>query len=119
MGEGAETADNAAKTVWKRVSDIFPNKTLFGKGISPDDIKQGGLGNCWFMSAASAIAEKPGRLDQAFATRENTLNKNGIYAFNFWTLGIPHTVIIDDYLPLVPDGQGNFKTQFAKLSTDD
>ena len=26
-------------------------------------------------------------------------SRNGIYALNFYTLGVPHTVIIDDYMP--------------------
>lgn len=119
MGEGEETAKQAEKTTWRRVSDVYPKKKLFGKGISSDDIAQGGLGNCWFMSAAAAVAEIPGRLDKVFATEENALNKNGIYAFNFYTLGVPHAVIIDDYLPLKDNGNGTYGTLFAKLSTDD
>ena len=51
---------------WARAQDIFPGKSLFGDGISPDDIDQGGLGNCWFLAAISAIAEKPGRMEKVF-----------------------------------------------------
>jgi len=39
---------------------------MFGDGISADDIIQGDLGNCWFLAAASALAEWPGRLEKIF-----------------------------------------------------
>ena len=51
---------------WARAQDILPGRTLFGNGISPDDINQGSLGNCWFLAAISAIAEKPGRMEKVF-----------------------------------------------------
>jgi len=65
---------------------------------------QGALGDCWFMSAASAIAELPGRMEEVFLNQidDNSLNKAGVYAMNLYTLGVPHTVVVDDYLPLMP-----------------
>ena len=39
----------------------------------------------------------------------------GIYAVNFYTLGVPHTVIVDDYLPLK---KSNDKTIYAKVAAD-
>ena len=50
------------------------------------------------MSAAAALAEEKGRLESIFLNTE--VNANGVYAVNFYTLGVPHTVIVDDYLPL-------------------
>ena len=64
------------------------------------DIRQGVIGNCWFMAAASALAEKPGRLEKIFLNTSDRLNPYGIYGINFYSLGVPHTVIIDDFLPL-------------------
>ena len=85
--------------------DAFADKSLFGStGIRPADIRQGSIGNCWFMSAASAIAEYPGRMEKVFLNSANEISKVGIYAVNFYTLGVPHTVIVDDYLPLTKDG---------------
>ena len=81
--------------------DAFEGKSLFGStGIRPADIRQGSIGNCWFMAAASAIAEYPGRMEKIFLNNVNEVSKLGIYAVNFYTLGVPHTVIVDDYLPL-------------------
>ena len=96
-------------TVWKRASVAFPKKTLFGEhGITPHDIKQGEIGNCWFVSAASALAEEKGRLESVFLNSE--VSANGIYGVQFYTLGVPHTVIVDDFLPLFEEGDGKFAT---------
>ena len=46
------------------------------------------------------------------------VNSNGIYAVNFYTLGVPHTVIVDDYLPLYKEDNGSFTAQAAYLGTD-
>ena len=99
LGEKLETdMDNA---IWERAYKAFPGKTLFGDGISTDDIIQGSLGNCWFLSAASAVAEFPGRMEKIFLNKNDKgLNPQGVYGVNFYSLGVPHTVIIDDYLPL-------------------
>lgn len=52
------------------------------------------------MAAASALAEKPHRLEKVFLNEESALNPNGIYAINIYALGVPTTIIVDDYLPL-------------------
>ena len=83
---------------WDRAQTLFPQKTLFGDGISFDDIKQGGLGNCWALSAASAIAEKPERLINQFINTDNAQNKAGIYGLNMYALGVPTSIVIDDNL---------------------
>lgn len=40
------------------------------EGIEPDDIKQGELGDCYFLATLSAIAEFPWRIKQLFVTRK-------------------------------------------------
>lgn len=90
---------------WKRATDLsMTNKSLFGDGISVDDINQGYIGNCWFMAAASAVAETPGRLESVFLNTETDLNSQGIYAVNFYALGVPHSIVIDDQLPVSGGG---------------
>ena len=63
-------------------------------------MRQGAVGDCWFLVVASALAEKPKRLEKLFLNVNGQTNKNGIYAVNLYTLGVPHTVIVDDWLPL-------------------
>ena len=104
---------------WKRVKDAFAGHTMFGtNGITPQDMRQGSIGNCWFISAASALAEVPGRVEKIFLNANNEISANGIYAVQLYTLGIPHTVIVDDWLPLRQENNGEFATLFAKVSED-
>ena len=54
--------------------------SLFGStGIHPSDSNQGGIGNCWIMHGAAAVAERPGRLEKVFLNKQ--LSNNGIYGF--------------------------------------
>ena len=57
-------------------------------------------------------------MEKAFLNKENYLNEAGIYAFNFYSLGVPHTVVIDDYLPIRKLPNGHYKTLFAEIGDD-
>ena len=102
MGEGTDSIADL-KLKWKRATEIPGDHSLFGKGISPDDIIQGNVGNCWLLAAASAVAEVPGRMEKTFLDTTNKLNDAGIYAVNLYTLGVPHTVVVDDWVPRTKD----------------
>jgi hypothetical protein len=118
-GEIGKDMDKVDEWVtWMRVSDSnFPTSTFWGPGktaadISPTDINQGYIGNCWIMAAVSALAEKHHRIDEYMIS--DAIDKvNGIYAMNFYSLGVPFTQIIDDFLPM----NGN-NTVFAGLGKD-
>ena len=63
------------RIVWKRASDEYADYPFWGEdGISPKDVIQGAIGNCWFLAIASALAEKPQRLEKIFINRGNDLN---------------------------------------------
>ena len=64
------------------------------------------------MHGASVVAQKPGRLEKVF--HNNELSPNGIYAVDFYVLGIKTTVIVDDVIPLNDRGQ----PVFAKVSEE-
>ena len=103
-------------TKWTRAKDAYAGNSLFGStGIRPADIRQGSIGNCWFLSAISALSEVPGRIERVFVNDEKS--DRGIYAVNFYTLGVPHTVIIDDYIP-VQTWYGNTYTIFSRMGPD-
>ena len=46
---------------------------IFREGISPNDIKQGMLGDCYFVAALASLAEWPHRVEKIFAS--NTANE--------------------------------------------
>ena len=51
----------------------------------------------------------------------NTLDETspaGIYGVNLFVLGQPHTIIVDDYLPVVADGKGGWNTHASKVGAD-
>ena len=88
---------------WMRISDDnFPEVTMWGpngkSSVNPQDINQGYIGNCWIMAAISAIAEVPGRVDSVFVNDE--ISEAGIYAVQMYTLGVPFTQIVDDWMPM-------------------
>ena len=92
---------DASSAKWKRVKDAFPGKSLFGtKGVTSNDLAQGNVGCCGMLAATAALAAIPGRIEKIFLNNKNELSKNGIYGLNFYSLGVPHTVIVDDYVPV-------------------
>ena len=118
-----DTADgeiNKIQISWKRATDLKPKHTLFGKGISPDDIIQGNVSNCWFLAAACSIADvDPGLVEKAFHNRSNDLNAAGVYAVDFYTLGVPHTVVVDDFLPMTKSEEtSSLANTFASVGPD-
>eukprot|EP00828_Plagiopyla_frontata_P014260 TRINITY_DN1876_c0_g1_i3.p2 TRINITY_DN1876_c0_g1~~TRINITY_DN1876_c0_g1_i3.p2 ORF type:complete len:261 (-),score=27.10 TRINITY_DN1876_c0_g1_i3:1164-1946(-) len=74
-----------------------PNISNSVPGIEPDDIKQGQLGDCYFLASLSAIAEFPSRIKRIFVTRK--INNFGIYSVKLCHFGEWKTVVVDDYFP--------------------
>ena len=49
---------------WKRSNEIpgLEDAVIFHEGIEPNDIQQGGLGDCYLLAFFGALAEKPERV---------------------------------------------------------
>jgi len=73
---------------------------LYGDTISPNDLRQGGLGNCWLISAFSAVAEFPSRIRHLIEQTE--LSKSGRYVVKLFhpIEEVWKTYAIDDRLPV-------------------
>lgn len=81
----------------KRVHEIFENPTFLKEKISPADVKQGNLGNCWLMASLTALANMEKGI-QRICIEYDT--KIGIYGFVFHRDGEWIISIIDDKLYL-------------------
>ncbi|CAJ1925377.1 unnamed protein product [Cylindrotheca closterium] len=67
--------------------------------MGPDHIRQGALGNCWFLSALAVVAEQPNLLQRVFAHSET--NEKGCYQVNLCLDGKWTPTMVDAYLPVV------------------
>ena len=47
---------------WKRAGIMMQEIQVIVDGVSPSDIYQGKLGDCYFLSSMSALAEHPNRI---------------------------------------------------------
>ena len=89
------------KIIWQRPDAIYGNGSFsVYDQIEPDDIKQGGLGDCYFLSAMAAIAEYKDRIKRVFLQRK--VSDYGVYCVGFYINGIFEEVIIDDKFPCNP-----------------
>jgi hypothetical protein len=100
---------NIESIEWKRVTSVMEKAKLFDEKIEFDDIKQGNLGNCYFLSAIAALSEFPHLLYQIFRTKNE--NPLGYYEIVLFLDGEWQIVFVDDFLPF-DKGTNNFK--FAK-----
>jgi len=78
---GAEPTKRSS-VVWRRASDFLEGDyAVFDEGIGPHDIRQGALGDCWFLCAVSALAEFPVLIRDIVETNE--ANGDGCYRVKF------------------------------------
>jgi len=84
---------------WSRVEDILNSKNyqVFEDGISPDDIIQGSIGDCYFLSAIGSLSKFSRYIDRLFLTKERT--KEHLYGVFIFLNACWKLVCIDDYLP--------------------
>lgn len=93
---------------WKRPQELVQSPRLFSDGgISPRDLQQGSLGNCWFVAAVSCLAGDPSIWKKVIPSPEEQdwprsaggSPHSGIFRFRFWRFGRWVEVVIDDRLP--------------------
>ena len=95
---------------WKRPSEMgegWPTKpSLFGSlgQPAPQGVAQQGLADCWFLAAASAMAEDPNRIYKVMEDSE--YNDAGIFRFKFWVENKWIPINVDDRLPARSWGSG-------------
>ena len=86
--------------MWLPANEIFTagKYSVFEGSIECDDINQGSVGNCYFMSAMAAMAEFPELIVECFRTLKVT--KNGCYEVVMRIHGKWQIVLLDSYFPV-------------------
>ena len=76
---------------------MMKNVAIIKNGISSDDIYQGKLGNCYFLSSVSALAENPDRVRRILISKED--NKQHIYTIALNYCGVWRKIHLDAKIP--------------------
>ena len=76
--------------------------------ILTDDIVQGSLANCYFLSALASIAQHPKRLERLFLKKN--ISDDGVYTVLLCIGGLWEKITVDDYFPC------NSKTGLPKFT---
>lgn len=95
--------------MWKRASDFkFQgiNLKVFEGTIEPGDIRQGNLGDCYFLSSLSALAEYENLIARLFESKN--YNDAGCYCVWLCHDGEFKPVVVDDYFPCNSNGPPAF-----------
>jgi len=89
--------------VFKRPIQIWGKKyALFKDEIECEDVKQGEIGNCYFVSVLAALARRPELIERLFKTR--SANPNGFYEiYYFEKNGEKRLMFLDDFFLRVGD----------------
>ncbi|XP_035522743.1 calpain-2 catalytic subunit-like [Morone saxatilis] len=82
-----------------KLQNIDSEPAFCTNGASRFDFGQGGVGNCWFLAAISALTFHESLLVQVVPMDQSFNNYAGIFHFRFWRFGKWIDVVIDDYLP--------------------
>ncbi len=116
------TGLNLKDIEWYSIKEINENATFFYDGTESNDVMQGVLGDCWFISALSIIATKDyllrgefdknilndGKIDEEeikmmsegiYPPIFHSFSSKGIYCFRFFKNFKWRYVLVDDRLP--------------------
>jgi hypothetical protein len=100
--ETKELVGSWSKYEWKRVSEIKALNengppVIFEGKIEPNDIRQGALGDCYFLSVLSVTTENPDRIRKLLDEEQGIAQ--GAFCVNMTKNGLKQRVVVDDFLP--------------------
>ncbi|MCQ2821359.1 MAG: calpain family cysteine protease, partial [archaeon] len=95
------------KIQWARIGEVFKHKDykVFdtennekGEAIGTEDIIQGSLSDCYFLSAVAALAQRPEYIEKLFEIKEK--KDNSAYGVYYCINGEWKLITLDDYFPV-------------------
>ena len=98
LSDGDSANQNGTNTSNKTYRAV--SGSLFQNGISPEDINQGSVGDCYYVATLASIAqEKPSYIQNMFID-----NGDNTYTVRFFNNGVANYVTVDNYLPTDANG---------------
>ena len=87
--------------IWARPEEIFDTQDydVFHNGATCDDIIQGSLGDCYFLSVLGSLCKYPKLIERLFHSTKKS--KNHQYGVNFYINGNWKMILLDDYFPAI------------------
>ena len=92
------TKGQSKNTEFRRISDMKGKWKVFEGKIEMDDIIQGNIGDCYFLTAISALSNYPYLINEKFRTIE--YSELGYYEIILFIDGEWQVVFVDDYFPV-------------------
>lgn len=98
---------NTNNIQWLRPMYIKNDPQFISDGVTKFDIKQGQLGDCWFLASVALLAEHEDLFNQVVLPNQGfeADQYNGMFVFRFWQYGKWINIIVDDLLPTIYGGQ--------------
>ena len=119
-GKGYEASE------WARPTDIFPldgkqggRAVLFDADITPDDVQQGSLGDCWFICTLAIVAQYPAMIRRICPVQFSDMEQ-GVFRLRLCRNGWWEWITIDSYFPVdgALTGRPTLKFGSNKVATE-
>ena len=112
FGHSAQVSNQGSYHWVKPDSFLGSYYCVYDDQVSQNDLRQGSLGDCYFLAALSAMTEFPGLVDQLFRGGAKK-SSNGYYEVFMFIDEEWQIVIIDDFVPAL---NGSNFPQFVRPS---
>jgi len=128
-GRGVSEAPPQYEKVWgkthfHRIEEMKDKKgkvidnLVVEKGFGANDINQGSIGDCWFLSALSVVSHnRPELLKRLIHEDTRELGNKGNYILRFYKARKQKIVMVDDFFPCI--SEKDKRSLFCQLAPND